>query len=264
MRVHILCCRQSALTAVELASRIGNVSVSKEIPNDAEYVINWGCSDRYVHERTARTDINWLNKPMSCTGTIDKLTSLITMKHHGVPVPATYPMPKDEYVYFGIYNPDNTTKYVARTRTHMDGSGFFLVEGMEEMQMAMDGGCEFLMDFIPSCKEYRVHVFDGLIIRTQYKHHPDPEGADDTCRITDNGWVLRHMHVVDVPMYIRQAAKDAVRALSLNFGAVDVLHGTDNKPYVLEVNTAPFLTDITLSGYVSAIKQGMATRGVIL
>ena len=50
------------------------------------------------------------------------------------------------------------------------------------------------------------------------------------------------------PIGVIPAAKAAVAALSLDFGAVDIItKGTD--VYVLEVNTAPGLCPITLNWY---------------
>lgn len=51
------------------------------------------------------------------------------------------------------------------------------------------------------------------------------------------------------------AATNAVAALGLLFGAVDLLIGEDGNEYVLEVNTAPKLAPLTCSQYVGAIRE---------
>ena len=55
---------------------------------------------------------------------------------------------------------------------------------------------------------------------------------------------------------IHQDRKDlaiaAVRALGLDFGAVDMLIGEDKKAYVLEVNSAPACSPLTLTAYAEA------------
>ncbi|KKL94338.1 hypothetical protein LCGC14_1865710, partial [marine sediment metagenome] len=45
---------------------------------------------------------------------------------------------------------------------------------------------------------------------------------------------------------VRYAAKQAIAALGLDFGAVDVMYKIkDKRPYVLEVNSTPSLADDT-------------------
>ena len=52
-----------------------------------------------------------------------------------------------------------------------------------------------------------------------------------------------------------EAAINAVSALGLLFGAVDLLIGEDRRAYVLEVNTAPKLAPLTCSQYAAAIRD---------
>ena len=48
---------------------------------------------------------------------------------------------------------------------------------------------------------------------------------------------------------------DAVSALGLDFGAVDIIEDADGKLYVLEVNTAPGLEGQTLTLMAEALKE---------
>jgi D-alanine-D-alanine ligase-like ATP-grasp enzyme len=55
---------------------------------------------------------------------------------------------------------------------------------------------------------------------------------------------------------LKSIAIQAINALSLDFGAVDIIYNQhENKYYVLEINTAPALAGTTLDSYVSAITK---------
>ena len=103
-----------------------------------------------------------------------------------------------------------------------------------------------------------MHVFSGVVIKTQRKALPfDRDQSQDNweVRTHPNGWI-----------YIRQgdeedlnaAAIEAVAALGLDFGAVDICtkrRGDSRQVYVLEVNTAPGLEGQTLAAYTDAIER---------
>jgi D-alanine-D-alanine ligase-like ATP-grasp enzyme len=87
------------------------------------------------------------------------------------------------------------------------------------------------MEFVESDREYRVHVFKGKSIRISEKVF-DGTGKYTTGKPGDIK--LRN---------VREAAKGAVQAVGLDFGAVDILaRGSENQEvFVLEVNAAPGL-----------------------
>jgi D-alanine-D-alanine ligase-like ATP-grasp enzyme len=81
------------------------------------------------------------------------------------------------------------------------------------------------MEFVEAAREYRVHVFKGKSIRISEKDFTE-----------DGEYVTRKpQHEI---RHVRNAAKEAVAALGLDFGAVDIL-ATDDQCWVLEVNAAP-------------------------
>lgn len=102
-------------------------------------------------------------------------------------------------------------------------------------------------------REYRVHVVGGDVIRIQGKYLEIPE--DDRA----NGRVCNHAngYRFKTPQKrLNQNRLDdcvaAVKALGLDFGAVDLLLGTDRNHYILEVNTGPACSPKTLAAYVDA------------
>lgn len=104
-------------------------------------------------------------------------------------------------------------------------------------------------------KEYRVHVFKGEVI--DYVQKKLRAGAPaDRCkyvRNTANGWIFARS-AVSLPDSAKQAAVQAVTALGLDFGAVDLAQNKSGKVVVFEVNTAPGLEGTTIQKYADAIK----------
>lgn len=102
--------------------------------------------------------------------------------------------------------------------------------------------------------EYRVHVFKGRVIDfAQKKRIRDQENYNKYIRNYDNGWIFAREDIT-LPPSASQLAIDAVHALSLDFGAVDIVHsGYSNNCFVLEVNTAPGLQGSTVNSYKEAI-----------
>lgn len=104
-------------------------------------------------------------------------------------------------------------------------------------------------------REFRIHVFGGISIRAGMKV---PRVADPHpwVRSYDGGWKLDYGEVCQkyLKQKVRDAAKAAVAALELDFGAVDVGLLADGTVVVFEVNKAPGLEGNTLQVYVNKIK----------
>lgn len=100
--------------------------------------------------------------------------------------------------------------------------------------------------------EYRVHVArtkkDNLrILRTAVKV-PRVARPHPWVRAHRLGWKLSY--VGGAPESVKQAARNALRALSLDFGAADIGLRFDGTPCVFEVNTCPGLEGNNLQLYL--------------
>ena len=103
-------------------------------------------------------------------------------------------------------------------------------------------------------REYRVHSFCGRSIRTGTKVHREGYYTPhEWVRSWDGGWRIAY----DGPEKrgLRDLAHRAVRALDLDFGAVDIGERGDGTLIVLEVNRAPGLEGGTITTYARAIQQ---------
>lgn len=115
-------------------------------------------------------------------------------------------------------------------------------------------------------QEFRVHVFKGEIIdfvkkrrRTGYENY---NGYSNHIRVHASGWVYARNNVVR-PACVIDAAINAVNALNLPFGAVDIVYRVKagkETCAVLEVNTAPGLEGKTLDSYVNAVRRYYAEQ----
>ena len=109
--------------------------------------------------------------------------------------------------------------------------------------------------YTPKQHEYRVHVFKELgVIDVQQKKRSAEGVADPYVRNHAAGWVFCRDNVT-APQGVLNAAVDAVMALDLDFGAVDIGFHNNLGPCVYEVNTAPGLEGQTLTNYAEAFKQ---------
>jgi hypothetical protein len=107
-------------------------------------------------------------------------------------------------------------------------------------------------------EEYRLHMFQGKSIRAGKKvQRPTrPDGrtpAHQWIRSFDAGWVIQYDGFKSTkPM--RTLAAAAVKALDLDFGAVDLGKKRDGSFIVLEVNRAPGLEGGTVEAYARHIR----------
>jgi hypothetical protein len=102
-------------------------------------------------------------------------------------------------------------------------------------------------------KEYRVHSFRGTSIRAGIKRADRPD-SHGWIRSLDAGWKISY-DGTSVKQRHRDLAHQAVKALGLDFGAVDIGEKADGSLFVLEVNRAPGLDGGTILAYADAIKR---------
>lgn len=121
-------------------------------------------------------------------------------------------------------------------------------------------GCDFYTAYIPNTREYRVHVFQGEVIRVQGKYLDFPEDHQNPyIKNHGQGFRFRTPDKTLLPERLEAAVK-AVEALGLDFGAVDLLKGADGQTYVLEVNTAPACSPLTARAYISKFAEWLGVE----
>ncbi len=201
--------------------------------------------------RTNRGDINWgraqantlLNSDIS--NATNKRVMRELFAQHNVPMPELLPV----LMHINAGMPDDLELdrfVVGRPDHHMKGRGFWKCETVGDVRRAIRGTrkkqpATHFMEWIDAPREYRVHIFKGKSIRISEKAHTE-----------------FHIYTTIKPQHnvghVRKAAKLAVEALGLDFGAVDIL-ANDTECWVTEVNAAPGLGGSMPKLYAETFKR---------
>lgn len=142
------------------------------------------------------------------------------------------------------------TIVVRNVLTGHSGNGIVIVEEGEEIPDA-----PLYTKYIFKTKEYRVHATHSEVIHTQRKvRDPDVEPLSWKVRSHQNGFIFQVTNIQ--PSDARdKLAISSVKALGLDFGAVDIVEDKKGNLYVLEVNTAPGLEGQTIEAYTNALEK---------
>lgn len=226
--------------AQTLNRELGNVSRLSRInpvPRQYRTLINWGNTSPVAE----RVGLRVLNRPEAIARAVDKIATLRTLQEAGVRVPE-----------FSTVAPErDRAVWLARTNLRgSGGDGIIVVRRDDPLPAA-----PLYVKYIPKLEEYRVHVVGGEVVFIQQKKRKvtnvEVEQTKDQKLIRNhaNGWVFCLTEPEDPNIVLLGVtAVAAVRALGLDFGAVDVIIGKDTgEAFVLEVNTAPGIESPTLT-----------------
>lgn len=255
-------CFKSALAiteAIESQSPI-NVNIrklngSKLKPHHEDLWINWGNGGYKTFPELEHVqgeeDVILLNNPFYVNIACVKSKTFKALNIAGVPT-LEWTKNKDKAVKWLI---DGDTVIARATETGCCGVGI-TIHSVESGNVTLPD-VPLYTKYQKKRHEYRVHVFDGKVIDVVQKKkkvgHPSPTGGK--IRNIDDGWVFAHndLKVKDMGR-LHQIGIDAVKACALDFGAVDIIwNESQDKYYVVEVNTAPGLESSTIDKYAEAI-----------
>ena len=164
---------------------------------------------------------------------------------------------------------DNVTKpsegFIARSKYHVGGNDLLNTPARPDFYAKKE----------PLVKEYRIHSFNQRSIRAGVKQPRDGFqvvgseadfklglDAHPWIRSYDGGWRINYDDFQSTKD-LRELAHKAVKALKLNFGAVDIGERADGTRLVLEVNKAPGLEGGTLEAYKRAIEKWLETEPAV-
>lgn len=188
-------------------------------------------SDEISAARIHSGDINWgrYRADTQLNSDISAVTNKRVMREkfaeHGVPMPRLIPV--DEVL---AHVAETGQEVIGRPDKHSKGRGFWRVSGEHSLAKALAGtskkrAATHFMEYVGTPLEFRAHIFKGRSIRISQKLH-----------------TAFHEYTTVKPTipvdHIRVAAKQAMVAVGLDFGAVDILADRDHT-WVLEVNAAP-------------------------
>lgn len=226
-------------------------------PNsDRHIVINWG--NPRVPEDWNITSALMLNYPYEVGRAANKLQAFRRMRANDVRTPYHTTNLSEAQQWFR-----DGTIVLGRDLINGSGGRGITVYHPDECNVNDIGEHRFYVPYIKKKREFRIHVGlelnnpDPQVIFIQEKkrraaENRDNESYNSYIRNYSNEWVFAHNDLDPVPAGVITQAFRAVRALGLQFGAVDVVYNQHyDNAYVLEVNTACGLQGETINRYVS-------------
>lgn len=228
--------RRTRPTGRVLATALG-IEFGVQIRNDPETLIRWGNAGEWEYDRSRHV----VNPAAAISKAGDKLRTLECLREAGILVPdfqTSLPSSEDG-LWFG------------RKRRGFGGRDIRFFESP-----AFAEGAEWFSRYIPNDREYRLHVVGEEVVRTQRKYPERPELDRHGGKIKNhaNGYVFKAPQKTLRPARLETAIA-SVKALGLDFGAVDVIIDRSDTLYVLEVNTAPGCSPLTAQAYTNALRQ---------
>jgi len=224
------------LTARRLATELGLEPT--KTPSD-DVVIRWGNSN-------PGNDCS-INPQQAIALAANGYHSLIRLRECDVNTLTLYRSPPiDDYPIYG------------RRFNHRAGSDIIICENLE---MALKSRRSYFTKYYKTHLEFRVHVFNGKVLKMFRKHNGGDE-LDDMIRTSKFGWQYSR---VSLDNYLggQQLAIAATDALGLTFGGADIGYNRDTGQYVVfEVNTAPSLNTPTLELYLIEFRKYLNERGI--
>jgi hypothetical protein len=147
------------------------------------------------------------------------------------------------------------TPWIARKTHHTKGKDIRVCKTLSGLRVAQAKGRTYVTSMVDSVTEYRAFVYRKRVLAVYEKRLTEPEKNVKFGRNRENGWTFHALPAEQITDNLRRVAVAAVRALDLDFGAVDILGLRGGGVCVLEVNSAPGVSDEHRTSFVK-----LATR----
>lgn len=168
----------------------------------------------------------------------------------------------NESLWATVVSPEEfpTLPCIARKIKHSKGRDMLVCKTALAVRKALARGRTYFTPLTLSDTEYRVWVYRKRILAVYEKQLTEPENNTKFGRNRANGYTFHAVETENIPAALRRVSITAVADLDLDFGAVDVLgtwNGThtDIMPTVLEVNSAPGVSDERRTAIVRLIRR---------
>lgn len=255
MKIRILPYKAYSRSAKALVDSLSPIAILKAqrtpMVGHKKKLINWGHSNPAF----SLDNVVVLNKPTSVLIASNKLSALRVMKEAGVNVPD---FTNDIELAKNWINEERIVLCRTLLRAN-SGRGIVIAKAVNDLVVA-----PLYVKYIRKEKEYRIHVFNGQIIdmieKKRKRGFIDNTVYNKYIRSYEQGWVFSRENI-EVGQAVKVMAIKAVTSLGLDFGAVDIVMDRNDKPIVLEVNTAPGVQGTTLDKYKQAVQSWVRNVG---
>lgn len=231
---------------------VPQIDVRSKTPLLPALVINWGSTEHPNWSYSYEPAVKWLNHPYRLKVSVNKFLALTKLKEAGVKT-LEFTANRTQARNWAA---DGHKVYCRQILSGSAGRGVVVATKPEEVVLAK----LYTKGFYDKHYEMRVHIgigseWNDMLDYVQKKRRNGVEVNRDV-RTHKNGWVYCHENVMVHPPILQESIK-AVKALGLDFGAVDVLfYSPTNTIAIAEVNTAPGLEcTVTKQRYVSFFKK---------
>lgn len=233
---YLLYSRRTATTGRMLREALGIDGGTRPPQGQVDMLVRWGSS-----ERVARRPLQLINRREAVQLACDKEAALYRMRDNNVPTPRVY----------GANDRIDTFPVLGRKAQHTQGKDIVLCLQRMDLDRARQAGCTHFTALIPKAREFRLHVFQGEVLKFNEKVLTDPEKYNPWLWNFETGFTFRQVRpILPAQQQLLEAlAISAVQSLGLDFGAVDICLGDDGLPRVFEVNTGPSLAEKSLGVY---------------
>ena len=195
--------------------------------NDPMLYARWGSLVPFPYKEN-RPVINQLS---AVNKAINKPTARMFFREAGIPIPETWLYPKQ--VKFPC---------IVRQEYHAFGLNFFVAESPEDLKNIPFEPPYYYQELYPNEVEYRAHIAGGKI-HCQLMKHERPGELRRNASITGEPQEV----ITNMPAYVQEIALKAMKALRLDFGAVDIMTSTKHKhkAVICEINVMPGMAQDT-------------------
>lgn len=256
-----------------------------------DILIGWGAKiDREV---AIPEGVKILNHPNAIRKNRNKFSALELMKANRELSSNIAPFFKAEAIIDAIDADTVKVPVIGRKNYHQGGEGFWLCLTKAQVSEAIAAGAQYFQAYIDIKDEFRLHVFgDTIIYAVKKVENATKEGwvaqrvekvtdyaqknnvnvnadtmnyvlgiiygeqqlPDRVVRSNHRGWKFSSVRLNTLSEALKTAAIRAVKAIGLDFGAVDCCVDNAGHPYIIEVNSAPGLQGTTLEKYIETFQ----------
>lgn len=201
----------------------------KEIPENIDLLIRWGCTSKVNSKNT-------LNKSESIHAVNDKVSSRIKMQDNSISTPRVFKS-----------SAEASYPCIMRPTKHSQGRNLWLCKNHGDVikhsrKNVIKKLGYYLSEYIEKEREFGVFVFNNRITSVIEKVGKNTEANKTIAwNVAQGTHSFQNINWSDWPIDVCIEALKAVKLFDLDFGRVDVIY-KNNKPYILEINSAHSLT----------------------